>query len=241
VNETINALEADANVEGLIKIMANQEDTQARKAAAEALGNIGDPTAIEHLIAVLHDKWSEYKGTHDAAVNALAKIGAPAVEPLIAALQSAKRTDNAWADPDLNLRAGSSRALGEIGDPRAIDVLIRTLPDNIPAVRQNAARALGNIGGSAIDRLIELLRSGEPIMRWGGAAGLGASGDPRAVQPLVNTIGDKHELVRIEVISSLGNLGDPSAVEPLKKALKDPRFKRVAASALKKITGEDFE
>lgn len=240
MNENIQALESDGNVEALIKIMANQEDPQARKAAAEALGNIGDPTAVEPLIAVLNDTWSEYQGTHDAAVNALAKIGAPAVEPLTAALRTAKRTDNAWADPDLNLRAGTSRALGEIGDPRAIDVLIRTLPDNIPAVRQNAARALGNIGGGAVDRLIELLKSSEAIMRWGAASGLGESGDPRAVQPLVDAIGDTHELVRIEIISSLGQLGDRHAVEPLKKALKDPRFKRVAASALKKITGEDF-
>jgi HEAT repeat protein len=54
-----------------------------RRAAAEALGQLGDARAVEPLIARLGDAaWNVRR----AAAEALVKIGAPAVEPLIGRL-----------------------------------------------------------------------------------------------------------------------------------------------------------
>jgi HEAT repeat protein len=151
----VDAMAATGNVEGLIGALSYERDRKVREAAAEALGNIGDPAAVEPLISLLGDSHSTaFVWPNPAAVEALAKIGAPAVEPLIGVLDTGK-----WADHpgSAEIRAGAADALGEIGDPQAIGVLLRCLWDNIPAVRSSAASALGKIGEPAVLRLIEIL------------------------------------------------------------------------------------
>jgi len=72
-------------VEPLIAALKD-EDVNVRWPAARALGEIKDTRAIKPLIAALKDaEWI----VREAAAEALIKIGAPAVEPLIAALTEA--------------------------------------------------------------------------------------------------------------------------------------------------------
>ena len=51
-------------------------------------------------------------------------------------------------------------------------------------------------------------------MRWNAAEALGRLGDPRAVEPLVDTLWDDDARVRIKVAWALGMLGDPRALVP---------------------------
>lgn len=81
---------------------------------------------------------SEYAG------DALASIGPPAVPPLIEAL----------ADRTPEVRIEAARALGNIGDARAVEPLGRLLADRRACVRIMAARALGAISGP---RAVEIL------------------------------------------------------------------------------------
>ena len=76
-------LAAKQDVPGLIKALGYPKDSSVRVAAAQALGQIGDARVLEPLAAALKD--SEWI-VRDAAAKALEKIGAPAVEPLAAAL-----------------------------------------------------------------------------------------------------------------------------------------------------------
>jgi HEAT repeat protein len=146
------------NVEGLIGALTYERDAGVRRAAAVALGDIGDSAAVEPLIAFLSESPSEkFSAPNPVAVEALAKIGAPAVEPLITALETAKRSNNPLMDESIGLRAGAADTLGEIGDPQAIDVLLKSLWDKIPVVRNSTAWALGKIGEPAVPRLIEIL------------------------------------------------------------------------------------
>ena len=94
--------------------------------AAEVLGKIGNPQAVEPLIQALKNTDSFVRRK---AAGALGMIGdSRAVEPLIQAL---KRGDK-WVKDE------AIKALGMIGDPRAIEPLI--------AVRSmEAARALSKI------------------------------------------------------------------------------------------------
>ncbi len=92
-------------------------------------------------------------GLLETAVDALARIGADAVAPLIETL----------ADRDPQVRANAARALSLMGaqaEP-AVPALIDALEDEDEQVRANAARALGQIGPAArqaIPALIESLR-----------------------------------------------------------------------------------
>ncbi|MDD1659859.1 MAG: HEAT repeat domain-containing protein [Methanomicrobiales archaeon] len=66
----------------------------------------------------------------------LSEIGAPAVGPLISAIN----------DKDFNIRINAIRALGEIRDSRAVDPLIGVLQSNVhPNLRYEAIGALGKL------------------------------------------------------------------------------------------------
>ena len=111
-------------------------------AAAEALGKIGDPSAVEPLVIALG------AGNYEAA-TALGKIGDPrAVEPLIAALQADGATQS-------SVRENAAKALGKIGDLRAVEPLIAAVKHYNVA----AATALGQLGDSrAIEPLVAALK-----------------------------------------------------------------------------------
>jgi len=81
--------------------------------------------------------------------------------------------------------------LGEIGDKRAVEPLIKALEDE--------------------DRNV----------RWGAAEALGYIGDKRAVEPLIKALEDEDWYVRKRAAYALGDIGDKRAVEPLTEALKD--------------------
>ena len=89
------------------------------------------------------------------------KIGAPAVEPLIAALK----------DKNNYVHREAAEALGKIGDSRAVEPLIAALKDWDQDVRYTAAEALGKIGDSrVVEPLIAALKDWD--MRKAAANGL---------------------------------------------------------------------
>lgn len=61
-------------VEPLIRAL-NAPGYQTPLYAAEALGNIGDPRAIPHLLALVNSTIAGKERAHDAAVTALKKMG----------------------------------------------------------------------------------------------------------------------------------------------------------------------
>lgn len=92
------------------------------------------------LDAAVRDRQREAKQTVDTATAALVMIGAPAVDRLIEALKETKESFHG--------RQAIARALGEIGDPRAIEPLTELLNDPGPLVREAAAKALEKMRGS---------------------------------------------------------------------------------------------
>ena len=97
-------------------------DEDVCRAAAEALGAIGDPQAIPALIQALGDDESWVRA---AAARALGAIGDPqAVPALIKALGD-------WGDLlSESVRFAAAWALGAIGDPQAVPALIQALGDS---------------------------------------------------------------------------------------------------------------
>jgi HEAT repeat protein len=121
-------------IDPLIRGLAlGDEHWLVRRAAANALGMIGDKRSIEPLINMMR-KTIHYPS---GATEALAKIGEPAVDPLIQILKD---------DDDVYVRADAAYALGDIGNPRALEPLIQALKDENWVVRKVASDALGKIG-----------------------------------------------------------------------------------------------
>jgi len=140
--------------------LLHDSDPAVRMAAIRALGNIR-PLATEvfsDLIKALGD--SELR---TSAVEALARIGVPAIPHLIQALDNENR----------EVRAGAAEALGKIG-PKAkeavqklIEIMLNDKEDC--SVLVAAARALGEIKAESpevVSALIEFRRNVEAKWRW---------------------------------------------------------------------------
>ncbi len=128
-------------------------DYRVRYHAAAVLGDIRDPYAIPALLEALgdYDARDESSRVNTCASEALAKIGAPSLAPLLAALPTRpNHSDDQWR------RYWVVDALGMLGNPEAIKPLIALLDD--AAMREAAAEALGRIGDiRALEPLERLL------------------------------------------------------------------------------------
>jgi HEAT repeat protein len=136
-------------VKPLVTIIHKEDEYEnVRESAVEALGKIATEEAIDNLVAILGTSLS------DKALKVLKVVGKPAVEPLISAVKA--------RDTDYTIRCWSATALGDIGDMRAVEVLLDLLNDAGGALtmrlKGHAAEALGKIGDNrAVEPLIKLL------------------------------------------------------------------------------------
>src|SRR5690606_30198192 len=105
-----------------------------------------EKTPLEKCLEALR---SSDESIRAAAVSALLGMGKEAVGYLIEAL----------SDRHYGVRIAAAEALGEIGDPAAVEALVRTLGDAREDVRIAAVSALGRIGDRrAVKPLIRLFR-----------------------------------------------------------------------------------
>jgi HEAT repeat protein len=178
----------------------------ARRNWDEAV-RLGSPS-VDPLIRGLLGAARHLKGVSEYTA-ALARIGTPAMDRLIAMLAS----DNSQE------RRAAATALGEAGDARAIGPLIAALNDAERDVRKAASAALGKLGPTAVEPLVLLLSAPDKQVRRDAIAALGELGDRHAVELLIAALGDEDFEVRSAAASALGKLGDARAVEPLIAAL----------------------
>ncbi len=210
----------------IIPLIAALEDENiyVQAKAIKSLGQIKDPRAIEPLIGKLRKGKGIIAKT---TIEALVKIGEPAVPPLINALKSESNS----------LKTGVAKILGQIGDPRAVEGLIGILEDEKNQVRIAAINALGEIGQpSAIESLMGRFTDQDGYARECAAEAIAKIGEP-ALEPLINALGDNRRAVRTDAIRALGELKSKKAVKPLlsyfNKATDDFDKKRIIRALCK--------
>ncbi|MGF1487583.1 MAG: HEAT repeat domain-containing protein [Prochloraceae cyanobacterium] len=162
VQKYIEAVEKADSADGLLE-------------ATEALADRKDPAAIPTLIEILG---YNNPGAAVAAVDGLIDIGEPAVPYLLENLD----------DYNYGARAWTIRAFAGIGDPRALDLLLKAaVSDFSLSVRRAAARGLGFINWSklpqedilpaqkqVLDVLLLVCEDGEWVVRYAAVVGLQA-------------------------------------------------------------------
>ena len=95
-----------------------------------ALGDVGDSSAVEPLVAVcLHDRWQ----VRDQAVGALGKIGD---------MRAADAVHSALDDSVGQVRKAAAVACGKLGIGRAVQRLVHVLGDDFYGARLTAAESL---------------------------------------------------------------------------------------------------
>lgn len=177
------------------------------------------------LIAALQDRNAPAR---EFAAKLLGQLKlSEAIQPLIEALGG-------------NHSSGIERALGRIGAP-AVGPLIETIGDRESPNRERAGWALFNVRDpEAADQLIAGLEHRDALVRKWCATSLTRLGMSRAVEPLIEALGDDDREVRSAAAATLGQIGvgGDKAVPPLIRLLQqDPRYEvRVqAAGALGRI------
>jgi HEAT repeat protein len=254
----IAQLEAKRDIQGLIKALAYKE-AGVRIAAADALGPIRDPLAVEPLADLVKD---EDAAVRRAAVRALsARGGVRVVEPLMLALadrDGGVRGAAAHAvyrrlmtDPDQDARRETAAALGRIKPHDAVEPLVKAIMDPDETVRVAAIKALASIGDcSAVPPLIVVLaheqvrakatgRSSLAVERAVGQA-LDVLCTEAAIEVLEGALGHDDAEVREIAVKRLARIASPAVSSSLESRLDDadPIIKRYAARGLREIGWE---
>ena len=146
----VRKMKEEGDVKGLIKALSYTKDAYTCEFAVDALGQIGDPEAVEPLISALAGKVPDRL---NVAV-ALGQIGDPrAIEPLAATFEN-------WHEiREVTL------ALGQSGDQRAVEPLVLMMKDFLTSNRQviAAIAALGKLKNpNALKPLLEIAGNEQP-------------------------------------------------------------------------------
>ncbi len=143
---------------------------------------------------------------------------------------------------DLDLRQRAVSALGELSDPRAWDVLLRIASDDVHALQETAAEAIGHLGTSErADEIFQLLKR---LARSGGTAEYGAvvglrwlnipAGWDLIRQRVEDTGGEFDSEVEL-----LGYNDDPATRDLLLRLLATKEFSPDTLQAARRLFGDD--
>ncbi|HXW32329.1 MAG TPA: HEAT repeat domain-containing protein [Acidimicrobiales bacterium] len=188
----------------------------ARRRRAVSAGHRGDRAVAG---AMLSDPQAPVRG---AALGALSRAGglSPAV------------LEQAMADTDPGIRRRAceqaGRKLAGAGDvdphrARIVTMLMAMLDDPDSSVAEMAAWALGEAGShgaAACDRLVSMTRSASPLCREAAVAALGAIGEPRGLDAVIDALADR-PAVRRRAVVALAGFADRRARHALHRALED--------------------
>jgi len=234
---TIGAPATDSLLEAL-----GHNSGNVRAASAVALGSIGDPRSAEPLRTMaVHDPLPNVRRA--AALQLGRFIDDRTISVLIACLEDtdaqlaeiakaqlcAIKSDSLVNTLMTLVESGHQKSqliaaeiLGQIGDARAVDVLISALAPRSESrmVANAAALALARIGEPrALQPLVAALEEGVADAAWG----VGRLAGPNATEFFIALLAVKPKSVltdvRPTVVDVLGALGDPRAVVPLLSTL----------------------
>lgn len=230
-----------------------------RRAAAEALMQVGDQRAAELLAIALHDSDAKVRlaaaeglqklnppndpltsAWHAVALkrwNRATAMGRLAVEPLLFVLKTLDHEILPEVAKALH-SLSQSGALDRQDTVRAIETLAAALQHSATYVRRAAAEALGELHDSdAVSPLVGALQHQDEEVRQKAADALGKLGDACAVAALVNALKDSNEGVRAHAVWALGAINDTGSIPSLTTALSDrsPFVRSAVVGVLRKF------
>lgn len=207
-----------------IRFALGDRSEQVVQEALTQVQQAADPGAVEGLVRVLGRR---ERTLQNAASQALVRIGAPAVRPLL----------ETFKDRNLRRRVHNQvlRIIEDIKG-RAVEPLLAALEDDNQYVRAYAVALLGKLGDDrAVEPLVRLFLT-----------------DPRLQETVVNTLprleergvleapsGDRDVQLPKEVAAAFRRLASPEVADALRAALAggNPKVRKFALRALFEVEG----
>lgn len=195
-------------VEGLGELIKEESEFEIKEKILESLGKIGEKDAVEVLKGYIDEE-----ELHPTLARSLSSIDDEnVIKPLIKLFQDGDR------DTRVTVVDGLSKIEKE--SSLILDTLLQGLKDDIWRVREESAKALGDLGyEEALDDLIGILEDENDYVIEAGLESLGKLGDGAIVEDISVKMDDQEASVRIASAEALGEIGDEDAVEKLLERL----------------------
>jgi HEAT repeat protein len=200
-------------------------DPVVKRNAMTFLGWMGDVQAIQFLVDAYDETCKE------EVITALIQMQREGVPKLLAIVSRVPE----------GLREGIARALGEIGDRKAVHGLVQLAADPNGHVRQAAAVALGQLADPmGVRPLLHLLEDQYPNVQEAAYRALTRLKGPTLIKRLLELLESPRAGLRCHAAKLLGLFQVPEAQSRLTLDLKDPdpTVRRTALSALESLGGD---
>ncbi len=140
-------------------------------------------------------------------------------------------------DEDWGVREDAAVALGQSGDPRSVQPLIRTLRDSDRAVREAATSSLTALGQPAVLSLGFCLQDPNLQVQEASASILATIADDQVFEPLLSALLNPNWIVRMSAAKGLARIKDPRSIDTLILLLQDkvPAVRNEAGRAIQAI------
>jgi HEAT repeat protein len=189
-----------------------EQSAESRRGSVYDLGSDPTPENLQKLRVLWADPDGDVRAT---ALNKLVGLGVPDAEAL--AVESLGDTDDF-------VRSIAAKLLGDLGNAAHSGLLVARLnEDPYPRARENAATALGELGGpEAVAGLIQGLDDPLIKVRLASAKGLRITDPAAAIAPLCRVLlEDPAWEVRVQAAGALGLTADPEVLPVLQSAMDD--------------------
>ena len=228
--KTLGALGDKRATKTLIKTMEQTAEVQpvkVHRAAAAALGKIGDPAAVDALLTVTYrvPDAATSKNIGVQAKQALVAIGDPAIDGVLLMLQGKHEEVQKLAAQvgidQFNIQQTAALILGAMGSPKAVDELLKIFP-------QDDCKA------AAPDPKKKDEEELEPDAAYAGlraviANALGFIGDPKGVDPMCTcATASKNPADMFPIHEALGRIGGTKSVDCLVNVIKTAEYTKDA-------------
>ena len=217
-------------VEGLIARLQH-DGAQERWEAAEALGHLLVPPAVDALARALCDPHPFVRLQAGQALGRIASrlrrrsTGVPLLRVFRPEIQISSLVETLAplaGDPRGYVRASAADALGELRVASGVPVLLLLLDDDDDEVRASAAVALGKLRAEkAVGGLVTLLGHDSVAVRRAAIEGLGAIGGLDASQALMEELKSRNPMVRAGAAAALAHCQEAGVTKALIGALDD--------------------
>ena len=192
-------------------------DEDVRVDAAEALGQLGDQSAIEHLLeSLIHDPCSEVKL---ACVNSLALLNAKVAIPIFRSLVLNRSAEIIWDSEEsyqdewdnwLDIQIATIKALGLMKDEKAIELISEAIKDPEGQDLDSIAfDALASIGEKSLPIFVEFAKSSLRRRKYYALRAISKLKLPASLDILQTALRDDDDSIRFCAFQTLLNV-DPN-------------------------------
>ncbi|MCH2112157.1 MAG: HEAT repeat domain-containing protein [Planctomycetes bacterium] len=242
---------------------------EVKMAAVRACGVIGSHSAFRQVISILKDTSNPTLRSACGEALKLAK-GEKEIELIVSATMKERDTETLViladalasaakhhpetatkallkliSSPAEEVRLHIIRGLANARPDGVLELLVEQLEDGDPTIRNEAAWALGELGGFEPDleeKLVHLTQDKHTNVRINSTRALAACPTDAALEAVIGRLGDRFWAVRSAAVETLGRMRRTESLVFLVDVMEkdDSRVCEEIAEVLAQLTGEDF-